>query len=138
MSDPISHARRYTSNQTKAKPHNKVVQEISYISEEQVSNIEDRTTDMIITALLKEYSNAPGGLLGALQAMLVGGEASINQIKNILLRDYNWYKATGERLEYQELSSMPGVRRCLEYMNWDNYDTFDEAWKDVGNQCYSQ
>lgn len=138
MSDPISHARRYTSNKTQAKPQNRVVQKISYISEKQISNIEDRTTDIIITALLKEYSNAPSGLLGALQAMLVGGEASINQIKSIFLKDYNWYKATGERLEYQKLSSMPGVRKCLDYMDWDNYDTFEEAWKDVGNQCYSQ
>ncbi|MBE0443437.1 hypothetical protein EI164_15535 [Psychrobacter sp. FME13] len=138
MSDPVIHARRYTSNKTKAKLQNKVVQKVSYISEDQISNIEDRTTDIIVTALLKEYSNAPSGLLGALQAMLVGGEASINQIRNIFLKDYNWYKATGERLKYQELSSMPGVRRCLDYMNWDNYDTFEEAWKDVGNQCYSQ
>lgn len=138
MSDPITHARKYTSNRTKAKPKNKVVQKISYISEDQVSNIEDRATDMIVTALLKEYSNAPGGLLGALQASLVGGQATINQIKNIFHKDYNWYKATGERLDYQELTSMPGVRRCLDYMNWDNYKNFDQAWEDVGNQCYGK
>ena len=101
MSDPVIHARRYTSNKTKAKLQNKVVQKVSYISEDQISNIEDRTTDIIVTALLKEYSNAPSGLLGALQAMLVGGEASINQIRNIFLKDYNWYKATGERLKYK-------------------------------------
>ena len=80
MSDPVTHAKRYTNNRTKAKPKNKVVQKISYISEEQISNIEDRATDVIVTALLKEYSNAPSGLLGALQALLVGGEATINQI----------------------------------------------------------
>ncbi|HCI76462.1 MULTISPECIES: hypothetical protein [unclassified Psychrobacter] len=138
MSDPVTHAKRYTSNRTKAKPTNKVVQKVSYISQEQVSNIEDRATDMIVTALLREYSNAPGGLLGALQALLVGGQATLNHVKSIFQKDYNWYKATGERLEYQELSSMPGIRRCLDYMNWDNYETFDEAWKDVGNQCYNK
>ncbi len=135
MSDPVIHAKRYTSNRTQAKPKNKAVQKISYISEKQISNIEDRATDVIVTALLKEYSNAPSGLLGALQALLVGGEASINQIRSIFQKDYNWYKSTGERLEYQKLSSMPGVRKCLDYMNWDNYDSFEEAWKDVGNQC---
>lgn len=138
MSDPIAHAKRYTRNNTSSKPNNVVVQKISYISEEQISNIEDRATDMVVTALLKEYSNAPGGLLGALQGALVGGQVTINQIKSIFQRDYKWYKATGERLEYQELSSMPGVRKCLEYMDWDKYATFEEAWKDVGNQCYSK
>lgn len=93
---------------------------------------------MIVTALLREYSNAPGGLLGALQAWLVGGQVTISYIKSTFQKDYNFYKATGRRLNYENLSSMPNVQKCLAYMNWDNYDTFEEAWEDVGNQCYNK
>ena len=106
-----------------------------WLTSDQGSNAVDRTTDAVITTLLKEYTNAPSGMLAALQGALTGGQATVSTIKAIFQRDYNYYRATGERLQYQELSSMPNIQRCLSKMDWDKYATFDQAWSDVGRVC---